>query len=128
MGHSEMLLAVAGLSEAEIEERTERLASGDWSGFPPAERQALAFAAKLTRAPGDVSTEEIRALQDTFGDARTVDLIWYVSWCNYMTRVADALQLPLESENVFQDRASSEPAKAAEGAPDDGDAPEQSRS
>ena len=26
---------------------------------------------------------------------------WYVSWCNYMTRVGDGLQLPLESTNVF---------------------------
>jgi hypothetical protein len=23
------------------------------------------------------------------------------SWCNYMTRVADAFQLPLERDNVF---------------------------
>jgi hypothetical protein len=33
-----------------------------------------------------------------------VDLIWYGSWCNYMTRVADAFQLPLERDNVFADR------------------------
>ena len=31
MGHSEMLLAVAGLEEA-INDRTKKLADGDWSG------------------------------------------------------------------------------------------------
>jgi|GEM_PF-6161382 len=36
-----------------------------------------------------------------FGEIRTVDLIWYTCWCNYMTRIADAFQLPLEKENVF---------------------------
>jgi hypothetical protein len=30
-----------------------------------------------------------------------VDLIWYAGRCNYMTRVADAFQLPLERDNVF---------------------------
>ena len=32
------------------------------------------------------------ALVEVFGRERAVDLIWYVSWCNYMTRVADAFQ------------------------------------
>ena len=36
-----------------------------------------------------------------FGRERAADLVWYVSWCNYMTRVADAFQLPLEKENCF---------------------------
>jgi hypothetical protein len=35
------------------------------------------------------------------GRERAPDLIWYVAWCNYMTRVADAFQLPLEKENCF---------------------------
>jgi hypothetical protein len=33
MGHCEMLLAVAGLDNKEIAERTRLLASGDWSSF-----------------------------------------------------------------------------------------------
>jgi alkylhydroperoxidase family enzyme len=110
MGHSEMLLAVAGLSEEQIHKRTEQLSTGDWSGFPAAERQALIFARKLTRQPAEVSTEDIQELQQTFGESRAVDLIWYISWCNYMTRVADALQLPLETENVFMTPNSPEAA------------------
>ena len=38
MGHSEMLLAVAGLKEDEVKERVRGLAAGDWSGFTPAEQ------------------------------------------------------------------------------------------
>jgi len=34
MGHTEMLLAVAGLDDAAVSERTSQLASGDWSKFP----------------------------------------------------------------------------------------------
>lgn len=115
MGHSEMLLAVAGLSEIEIRQRTEKLASGDWSEFPPAERLALQFAQRLTAHPSDITDDEVRALQSTFGEARSVDLIWYVSWCNYMTRVADGLQLPLESQNVFMHPEPAAPAESSEG-------------
>jgi len=43
-----------------------------------------------------------------FGRERTVDLIYYIAWCNYMTRIADAFQLPLEKENVFAPTAKKE--------------------
>jgi hypothetical protein len=102
MGHSEMLLAVAGLDDDEIRGRTEKLASGDWSDFAPAEQVAFQFAYKLTRQPGHIVDADVQPLIDTFGQPRALDLIWYTSWCNYMTRVADAFQLPLEPENVFQ--------------------------
>ncbi len=36
------------------------------------------------------------------GRERALDTLWYVCWCNYMTRVADAFQIPLEGENVFK--------------------------
>ena len=57
MGHCEMLLAVAGLDDKKIEERTRRLASGDWSSFPPAEQVAYAFARKLSVSPASISDE-----------------------------------------------------------------------
>jgi hypothetical protein len=37
-----------------------------------------------------------------FGPERAVDVIWWACRCHYMTRVADAFQLPLEKENVFE--------------------------
>lgn len=100
MGHSEMLLAVAGLKNDDIQKRTQDLA-GDWSAFPPADRLAFRFAHKLAGKPSSITDADVRSLVATFGRERAIDLIWYGSWCNYMTRVADALQLPLERENAF---------------------------
>jgi hypothetical protein len=101
MGHGEMLLAVAGLDEDEIRKRTKKLAEGDWSEYPPAERLALGFAHKLTREPWAVTDADLKGLVGAFGRDRAVDLIWRTAWANYMTRVADAFQLPLEKANVF---------------------------
>src|SRR3954447_12442678 len=100
MGHGNMLLAVAGLSDDEVRERTKRLAVGDWSGFAPAERQALAFAARLSRKPAAVTDADVADLVETFGRERAVDVLWYASWVNFMTRFADAFQLRGEGENV----------------------------
>jgi hypothetical protein len=111
MGHSEMLLAVAGLKEEEIKARTAKLASGDWSDFPPAEALAFQLGHKLTREPAAISDKDARALVRTFGNDRSLDLIWYGAWCNYMTRVADAFQLPLERENVFAAPKDKKPEK-----------------
>jgi alkylhydroperoxidase family enzyme len=108
-----MLLAVAGLDELAVMERAAKLASGDWSGFTPQERAGLLFAHKLTRAPSSVRQADIDLLVAHFGRERALDAIWYTCWCNYMTRVADAFQVPLEAENVFKDRPKAkEPDKA----------------
>jgi hypothetical protein len=101
MGHCEMLLAVAGLDDKKIEERTRRLASGDWSSFPPAEQVAYAFARKQSVSPSSITDEDVRGLVRHFGPERAADVIWWASRCHYMTRVADAFQLPLERDNVF---------------------------
>jgi alkylhydroperoxidase family enzyme len=101
MGHGNMMLAVAGLKDEEIKVRTKKLALGEWEAFPPAERQAFAFASKLSKSPSEVNRADVAELVQTFGPHRAIDIIWYSSWVNYMTRVADAFQLPLERENVF---------------------------
>src|SRR5262245_58085781 len=101
MGHSEMSLAVAGLKEDEIKERTSKLSEGDWSEHSPAERLALRFALKLARTPWEVTEKDTKALVEAFGKHRALDVIWRAAWCNYMTRVADAFQFALEKENVF---------------------------
>jgi alkylhydroperoxidase family enzyme len=97
-----MLLAVAGLEGKEITERTRRLGSGDWSSFPPMEQAAYAFARKQARTPWAVGREDIDTLVKHFGAERALDVIWWACRCHYMTRVADAFQLPLERDNVFQ--------------------------
>ena len=102
MGHSEMLLAVAGMTEEEIAARAEALGGGDWSGFPASDRVAFAFARKLTAEPWTVTDGDVRGLEAAFGRHRAMDIIWHVAWGNYMTRFADALQIPLETVNVFK--------------------------
>lgn len=97
-----MLLAVAGLDRTALDERTRRLASGDWSTFSPADRAAFFFARKQARTPWAVTAEDVRVLTDHFGPERALDVIWWACRCHYMTRVADGFQLPLERENVFQ--------------------------
>jgi hypothetical protein len=102
MGHSEMLLAVAGLDKDSLDERTRRLASGDWSTFPAGDRAAFLFARKQAETPWAVTTDDFQILIDHFGLERALDVLWWACRCHYMTRVADGFQLPLERENVFQ--------------------------
>lgn len=104
MGHSQMLLAVAGLEEKQIQEKTEMIGSGDWDLFSPAERLAFALAYKLSKDPAALSDAERHDLVQTFGPASALDLVWNIAWSNYMTRFADAFQLPLEDSNVFDSR------------------------
>lgn len=96
-----MLLAVAGLDQQQIEKRTTQLAS-DWSEFPPAEQAAFGFARKLSRTPWEVNTRDYEGLRDHFGPHRTLDVIWWTCRCQYMTRIADAFQIPLEEGNAFK--------------------------
>ena len=102
MGHCEMLLAVAGLKTDDITDRTRRLAEGDWSGFTSAEQAAFTFARKQAVNPSGVTQKDLEAVQRRFGRERALDVVWWACRCHYMTRVADAFQLPLERENVFR--------------------------
>jgi hypothetical protein len=112
MGHTQMLLAVAGLKEQGVNERVAKLAGGDWSSFPAPERAGLLFAHKLTRRPWTVRPTDLDILTAYLGRERALDTVWYVCWCNYMTRVADAFQIPLEAENVFaEEKRQSSPEK-----------------
>jgi alkylhydroperoxidase family enzyme len=99
-----MLLAVAGLDEDTITERTRRLAEGDWSSFSPAERAAFGYTRKMSQAPANMTAADVQELQRHFGPERALDIIWWACRCHYMTRVADAFQLPLEKQNVFANR------------------------
>ena len=96
-----MLLAVAGLDDDAIFKRTQQLAEGDWSSFPHAERVAFTYAHKLSLDPTSVTDQDVADLVNAFGQERALDVIWWACRCHYMTRVADAFQLPLERDNVF---------------------------
>src|SRR4051794_6135183 len=109
MGHSEMLLAVAGLNKDTLAERTRRLADDDWSSFSPAEQAAFAFARKQARHPAAIDPADLDDLVEHFGQKRALELVWWSCHCHYLTRIADAFQLPLERENVFDGFAPSVP-------------------
>ena len=109
MGHCEMLLAVAGLDQKALEERTRLLASRDWSSLPPGDRAAFFFAKKFSRTPWAIADDDRNRLVAHFGRERALDVIWWACRCHYMTRVADGFQLPLERENVFAPPSSSGP-------------------
>lgn len=103
MGHVEFGLAVAGLGEEEVNDVTRRLA-GDWSDFSAAERAAFTFTRKQAQDPSSICDGDVRELEAHYGRDRAWQVIWWASRCHYMTKVADAFQLPLERENPFRAR------------------------
>jgi hypothetical protein len=120
MGHSEMLLAVAGLDSKTVTDLTHSLASGDWSRFSASERIALAFARKQARDLTSITARDAKELVEHLGQGRALDLIWWACHCHYRMAIAEAFQLPLEQENVFDgflatDRISEETSTAPEG-------------
>lgn len=103
MGHCEMLMEVGGLKRPGIDDRTFRLASGKWETFSKSEQDAFSFAKKLTESPTQVTLSDRNEIRQSLGETRALDLIWWSSRCQFMTKVSDAFQLQLESENVFAD-------------------------
>ncbi len=103
-----MLLAVAGLDAKAVKEHTRALAVGDWSRFPPAEQAALGVARTLATRTA-LAARDFQGLADQLGRDRAADVVWWVCHCHYMMCVADALQLPLESTNVFDGFAAEAP-------------------
>lgn len=101
MGHCEMLLEVAGLDHDAIADRTRKLASDDWSAFPPEEQRAYAYARKLSQAPWTLTTDDYATLEKDLGAAQAMSTFWWLCRGLYMTRVSDGFQLPLERDNVF---------------------------
>jgi alkylhydroperoxidase family enzyme len=102
MGHAEMLLAVAGVEKEAVRERFRRLAGGDWSQLTPQERAAFAFARKLSQDAAGLTGADVDELVRHLGTERALDVIWWTCQCHYMTRIADAFQLPLEIVNVYE--------------------------
>ena len=102
MGHCEMLLEVAGLDKNAVAERTRRLASSDWSAFPPEEQRAYAYARKLSKKPWELTPADYRSLEKDLGPDKAMATFWWLCRGLYMTRISDGFQLPLETENVFQ--------------------------
>jgi len=111
MGHAEMILAVAGMSDADVAEQTRRLAKGAKGSGTSAELAAFAFARKQATEPWAIGAADMEKLEKEFGTAKAWQVVWWASRCHYMTKVADAFQLPLEKENPFLAMPGAKPAK-----------------
>lgn len=103
MGHCEMNFEVAGLSRDDIRARTSLLAGDDWSAFKPSDQLALSFAKKLSRTPGEITSQDIAGLKQAFGPETAFLILFNCSRYHYMTRISNGFQLTLETENVFYD-------------------------
>lgn len=100
MGHAEMVLAVAGMTAEQVAEKTRQLAS-DSPELTETEKIAFAFARKQAKEPWAITDGDIAGLEKAMGRDRAWQTIWWAARCHYMTKVADAFQLPLERENPF---------------------------
>ena len=109
MGHCEMLLEVAGLDKNGVAARTRKLASDDWSSFPPAEQRAYAYARKLTKTPWELTSADYKTLEADLGPEKALATFWWLCRGLYMTRVSDGFGLPLERDNVFEDYNAKKP-------------------
>lgn len=99
MGHCEMLLAVAGMNDETVAEKTRMLAAG---GSTKAERAAFAFVRKQAKEPWTITDADVKHLEADAGPELAWQVIIWAARCHYMTKVADAFQLPLETENPFK--------------------------
>src|SRR2546425_7577522 len=93
MGHQEIKLAVAGLSDDEI-----AALDGDWAEFSEAERVAFAFARKLTQEPHQIVDADLDRLRKHYKDLQIVEMIVSIAGNNAINRWKDAMGFPQERE------------------------------
>jgi alkylhydroperoxidase family enzyme len=81
----------AGLSEQEVKKL------GDLEGLPEAERTALEFARKLTRAASTVTDEEMAHLLEQHGPEQVVAMVHTLAHANFQDRIFLALGVKVEA-------------------------------
>ena len=105
-----MILAVAGMSSEQVADKTRQLARAEVDGTP-AEKAAFGFARKQAKEPWAIADADVAALEKEFGRDKAWQVIWWASRCHYLTKVADAFQLPLEQDNPFRAMPGAKPSK-----------------
>jgi AhpD family alkylhydroperoxidase len=71
--------------------------SENFDALPPADRLALSYSLWLTRDVHGVSDADFQKVRGYFNDSQVVELTLTVCFFNYFTRLAEGLNLPLES-------------------------------
>lgn len=64
----------------------------------PAEREALAFAAKLTSAPQSITDGDFHRLREHFADTQVAQIVHFTCECNFFDRFTETLGLPLDDD------------------------------
>ncbi len=75
------------------------------SGVMPKDRAMLLYAAKLTKAPGDVSERDVAELRHVgFSDEEILRINLITSYFNFANRIVSGLGIPLEAteERVYK--------------------------
>ncbi len=89
LGHQEGKLLGAGLKEEEI-----AALDGDWSDFNPAQRNAFAFARKLTYEPYNLTDADINGLRKDYKDLQILEMILSVAGNNAINRWKEGAGVP----------------------------------
>lgn len=89
LGHQESKLLNAGLSEDEI-----AALDGDWSGHPPAQQAAFAYARKLSLAPQEISDADFESLRKHYTDLQILEMTLSVAGNNTINRWKEGVGVP----------------------------------
>lgn len=104
LGHQEIKLALAGVSENEV-----AALDGDWSQFTPKERAAFAFARKMTYEPHHFTDADLDGLRQYYTDMQILEMILSVSGNNSINRWKEGAGIPQEKTAAnFVSRAGSD--------------------
>ena len=93
MGHQEIKLAVAGLTEDQI-----AALDGDWSNFSAAEQAAFRYARRLTHEPHRLHDDDIGRLRPHYTDLQILEMTMSIAANNSINRWKEAIGVPQEEE------------------------------
>lgn len=96
LGHQELKLASAGVSDDEI-----AVLDGSWVDVPAKERAAYDFTRKLTHTPHLITPADVEALKKYYTPAQVSEILVTVAGYNSTNRWTDGLNIPSEASGAF---------------------------
>jgi alkylhydroperoxidase family enzyme len=86
--------------------------TGDRSSLPAAERAALEFARKMTKAAHTLTDEEVAGLVAEYGEPQLVEMVLQMAYANFLDRLVLSLGISVEEGGPLPPRVFSFPAFA----------------
>jgi alkylhydroperoxidase family enzyme len=90
--------AEADLRRAGVKDEAIQQMAGDPKKLPYADRIALAFARKMTKAAYTVTDAEVAELLQEFGPEKVVAMVHTLAWANFQNRIILALAVEVERD------------------------------